>query len=617
MAGSIATGPAPAPTSDVGSQFNLYLNVTTSLAVVLGGSIVAAPPAVLGMGLAYLVWKVTNPTRITAVVLTVGAAISLLILNREVLWFWPLGLVIPGRFYDFLPVTSAVGLDGTVWRSCAIELLAGPVLYLTLDGLLGFREKTLVSGLYRQAPRTHGRGGRGGWDPAGWFRHYDSPMAPLTSAVGVDLEHPKGVIRLGLEKDSAGRRAFDLTSTELRTHVFIPGASGSGKTTTLARLADGALGNGFGLVIVDCKGSGLGATARMLATRHGLPFYVVDPDAPSETLGYNPCRGSPSDVANKLIGAFAFGEAGEIYKQVAMNYIPILVRGLQAAGTPVTLASLAKVCDQNEMGALARKAGQSPSAPPDLQEQLLQLAAAEGVGKAGSSSLQHRFGALLQGKFGDLFLKDEEHSLDWDAVLERPSVVYLALSATAAPEDVELLGRVIAQDLKQVCGRRLRAAQSGSHMTPVLLAFDEFAALREAGQITDLLLQARQADMPIILSTQYLPEAIPIRKAALQAGLLVIHRLEAKDAEDVAAQFGTRSAWKVTHQIEWETGRTEKGSIRDIEEYNVHPNTLRRLAVGEVAVRSVPTDRHALVRVIPVERDGKRKKGKGGGGRGG
>lgn len=549
------------------------------------------------MGLAYLVWRLTNPTRITAVVLTVGAACSFVILNREVLWFWPLGLVIPNRLYDLLPLSSATPLveSGTLWRSFATDQLAGPVLFLALDGLRGFREKTLSAGLYRQAPRT-----RGQWDPIGWFGHYDSSVS-TTPVLGVDRKHPNGVIRLGAEKDTAGRRAFDLTVSELRTHVFIPGATGSGKTTTLARLADGALGNGFGLVIVDCKGSALGATARMLAKRHGLPFYLVDPDEPAESLGYNPCRGSPSDVANKLIGAFAFGESGEIYKQVAMNYIPILVRGLQAAGMPVNLASLAKVCDQNEMGALARKAGQSPSGGQALQEQLLQLAAAEGVGKAGSASLQHRFGALLQGKFGDLFEKDESQCLDWDAVLKMPSVTYVALSATAAPEDVELLGRVIAQDLKQVCGRRLRAAQTGTALAPVLLAFDEFAALREAGQITDLLLQARQAEMPIILSTQYLPEAIPIRKAALQAGLLVIHRQEAADAEDIAAQFGTRPAWKVTHQVEWETGKTEKGSIRDIEEYNVHPNTLRRLAVGEVAVRSVPTDRHALVRVYPVE----------------
>ncbi len=131
------------------------------------------------------------------------------------------------------------------------------------------------------------------------------------------------------------------------------------------------------------------------------------------------------------------------------------------------------------------------------------------------------------------------------------------------------------------------------------MAFDEFAALREAGQITDLLLQARQAAMAVILSTQYLPIDIPIRKAALSAGLLLAHRLEAQDAQDVAAQFGTRPAWKVTQQIDWESGTSQKGSVRDVEEYIVHPNTLRSLAVGQVAVRSVPTARWALVNVLP------------------
>jgi len=84
----------------------------------------------------------------------------------------------------------------------------------------------------------------------------------------------------------------------------------------------------------------------------------------------------------------------------------------------------------------------------------------------------------------------------------------------------------------------------------------------------------------------------------LQAGLLVVHRLEAQDAEELAAQFGTKSAWKVTQQIDWETGTTAKGSVRDVEEYVVHPNLLRRLPVGQAAVRSVTTDRHAIVNII-------------------
>lgn len=412
-------------------------------------------------------------------------------------------------------------------------------------------------------------------------------IVDLTEQLLPDTGHPDGGIRLGALRDNR-RKPFDLTPSELRSHVFIPGASGSGKTTTLARIADGALRAGEAFVIVDCKGGGLGATARALASLHRLPFVVVDPDDP-KTLGYNPCTGDGADVANKLLGAFSYGEEGEIYKQVAMRVLPVIVRGLKAAKRPVTLAAIADVCDASGLSQLGYDAG------GDLQDELSRLAAADGVGKSGLSSLEYRFGALLQGKFGPLFAKTP--ALDWDTVLSRPSVVYVSLSATAASEDVELMGRVIAQDLKQLCARRLRAEATGKAVVPVVCAFDEFAALREAEQITDLLLQARQAKMAVLLSTQYLPEAVPIRKAALSAGLLIVHRLEAKDAEEIAAQFGTRPTWKVTHQIDWDSGTTAKGSIRDVEEYVVHPNTLRRLPVGTAAVRSVATDRHAIVEV--------------------
>lgn len=50
MARSLATGLPPAPTSDVGGQFNLYVNVTTSLAVVLAASLLAAPWQQSGWG---------------------------------------------------------------------------------------------------------------------------------------------------------------------------------------------------------------------------------------------------------------------------------------------------------------------------------------------------------------------------------------------------------------------------------------------------------------------------------------------------------------------------------------------------------------------------------------
>ena len=259
------------------------------------------------------------------------------------------------------------------------------------------------------------------------------------------------------------------------------------------------MASGSGLVIIDCKGGSLGATAKKIAQRHGLPFIVVDPDDLA-TVGYNPCTGSPSDVANKLIGSFAFGEAGEIYKQVGMNVIPLIVRGFIATGVPVTLVTIAAALDANGLRLLAKKVDDLTTDSDPAGEVLRTLADqlrdfvgdADVAGKNGVSGLKFRLGALVQGSFGPLFGVAKE--LDWDAVFATPTVVSVSLPVTAASEDVELLGRVIIQDLKQACGRRLRAGSES--LAPTLIAIDEFAALKDAKQIIDLLLQARQAKMP-------------------------------------------------------------------------------------------------------------------------
>jgi hypothetical protein len=171
------------------------------------------------------------------------------------------------------------------------------------------------------------------------------------------------------------------------------------------------------------------------------------------------------------------------------------------------------------------------------------------------------------------------------------------LSTLAANKDVELMGRVLAQDLKQAAHRRLHQLATGEQIFPVLTIFDEFAALNEADQLADLLLQARQALMPTVISTQYLPVTVSLRKSCLGAGLLIVHRIEAEDAETIAAQFGTRRATDVTHQVDYATGFSEKGSIHRVERFNVHPNELRNLQTGQVALKSVSKRRYTIAQV--------------------
>ncbi len=288
------------------------------------------------------------------------------------------------------------------------------------------------------------------------------------------------------------------------------------------------------------------------------------------------------------MGAFSFGPEAEIYKNIAMEVVPVIARGIQQSGERVTLDALYRVLGQ---GGLLRLARDLPDGP--TRDRLLQLDEDAGrIGAAGNVGLQRRLGALMEGKFGPLFA--QQPALDWAAVTQSPSVTYIALSATAAGEDVELFGRVITQDLKQLCSRRLRAE---APLTPVVVMYDEFAALREAQQIVDLLLQARQAKMPVVVATQYLPEEIPIRIPVLQSGVVIAHRLAHDDAEQVANELGTRKVPFSTSQIDYDTGLSEKGSVRMVDEFNIHPNILRTLPLGSAAVYVRRSERRAVVRI--------------------
>jgi hypothetical protein len=567
---------------------NRVQDLAAMLMVALGCLALLDPGVLLGAIVAGgWLWLYRPPTarRLACALLLV---VPLIALHAFVIWGWPwrewLAHLLP---MQVSPVDGALAL-----RSLYIEALAGPLWFEGAVLAAQLRSRRVDA----QVRRDH-RLDKQRWRAISGRRRlmFSTPNQQISRSDSSPA-HPPGAIRLGVDAETGGPLDLDLPA-DLAAHVFLPGASGSGKTTTVARLADGALANGYGVVIIDAKAGGLGQTARALAARYGVPFHLVDPDDPG-SLGYNPCTGDPASVANKLMGAFTFSPAAEIYKNIGMETVPVIVRGLQTAKEPVTLQALYDALGTRGMERIAHKL----PADDRTRERLLDLGGhRDGSGREGDSitasgitGLQRRLGALLEGKFGDLFRAD--NALDWDRALAQPSVTYIALSALASSEDVELMGRVIAQDLKQVCARRLRQLAGDAKLHPILAVFDEFAALNEADQLADLLLQARQALMPTVISTQFLPETVPLRKACLGAGLLIVLRVEAEDAEAIAAQFGTRRASDVTHQVDYVTGFSEKGSIRRVDKFNVHPNELRNFQTGQVAVKSVPKQRYTIAR---------------------
>lgn len=424
-----------------------------------------------------------------------------------------------------------------------------------------------------------------------------SAATPPTS----DLEKVEGGPSVELGRLQGGRRFRVELPAGLARHVSVVGDSGTGKTTTLVRIAHDAAVAGYGLFFVDAKGTGaLRDAAEDIAREFGMPFRAVDPQD-GGTFSYNPATGTPSAISNKLVGAFSFSASAEVFKQIAQRILPPLVEALREAGQPVNLRSVAEHMNEGAFGGLGRVGGRPGQELADMEIGKLQESALAGM--------EARLFSLLYGVYGPLFeAHDDRERLDVREAL-RGGVTYVSLSAMAASEDTELMARVLIQDLKQAAAERLREKRAtGEAPPPALLVFDEFAALREAEQIEDLLLQAREAGVSAVLSSQLLPEGRDLRRTMLAAGLLVSHAVGASDAQEIARSLGMRRKMEYsrTSSEEREPGEeTERRSSitsRGVDKFEVEPDEITRYGVGVAAVRVRYGDvrRVGKVKVEPV-----------------
>jgi hypothetical protein len=241
---------------------------------------------------------------------------------------------------------------------------------------------------------------------------------------------------------------------------------------------------------------------------------------------------------------------------------------------------------------------------PTLQTELLGLMD-DDLYRRALVGLAGRLGALRHGAFGP-WLVPSTHTLDLTTSLDEPSVTYFGLPATGASEDVALLGRVVIQDLKQLCYRVLRPSTGvdSARRSPRrgLIVVDEFATLREAEQIADLLLQAREAHLAMVVSSQFVPRTPGLRHSVLGAGVLVVHQLgSAEDTDLIARTLGTRMGIEIARQVQLTPSMSLRRLVRPAATYLISPDDLRRLEVGQavVSVRQA-RQRLAVVQIEPL-----------------
>lgn len=114
------------------------------------------------------------------------------------------------------------------------------------------------------------------------------------------------------------RSVVRLSPEHLRQHTLVLGATGTGKTTSLLTLAEGMVGSGAGLCVIDLKADPQFADAlALIAKAHGSSFRCWSIGGPER---WNPfAHGDQTELMNKIIELEEWTEPH--YKRSAQRYL--------------------------------------------------------------------------------------------------------------------------------------------------------------------------------------------------------------------------------------------------------------------------------------------------------
>ncbi len=389
------------------------------------------------------------------------------------------------------------------------------------------------------------------------------------------------------------------------SHVLIPGATGAGKTTSLAALlVDYVTRSGFGAVVLEAKTDAvLHDSAERAARARGTEFHLLSPTGPGT---YDPlAHGSVDERSERLIAVESWGstDAG-FYRQAASPFLRLVLRTLDSSGSRVTLSTVAHYCEPDELQNLAAECEDEETAAEvsatckGLRSD--QLRAITGL----AARLQN----LASSEFARAWLDPARagaRTFDLRAAIERREVVYFRFDTDRTGN----VGRAIAQMVLLDLGAAASALMGEGVGT--FVAIDEFGAL-EAPALERLYARGRAAGFSVAVGTQTLADlraagsAVRERVGATVSSI-VCHRIgEQADAEWVAELIGAVPAWQTTIRTDGFGHPRPEGTRTRGYRFEVNPAELQRLNRGEAFVarldHSGPTRAHRCQVVPPWQR---------------
>lgn len=339
-------------------------------------------------------------------------------------------------------------------------------------------------------------------------------------------------------------RAVLVSPGRLCRHVLVCGATGSGKTETVLRLA-WTVAKHSGAPVFYLDGKGDRDTARR--------FCGLMADAGRRTRvfpleAFDGWRGEPHEIQGRLMEIIDYSTVGPAswYRDIAKT-------------------TLGLVCEH-------------PRGPPrSSQEALMRMNLGLLRGAHPGSSAA---GALSEAQVNQVRLRYEAFfgqtrgALDGSWAWEDTQAAYLLLDSLALREETSGLARFLFEDFAHYFTARK------SHAQFCLLIVDEFSALARSTGMAARVEQARGFNTGLVLAPQVVAGMGDEVEAARILGsveTVICHRVNTP--EDIITLAGTRKIVEYSSHYGME-GATGEGSARIQHQYKVDPNHVRSLPPG-------------------------------------
>lgn len=429
-------------------------------------------------------------------------------------------------------------------------------------------------------------------------------------------ESTAGPLLVGREK-LGQKRAARLNDDQLNHHAHVVGASGFGKSVLLSHIVKNRIRSGSGLLFVDLKAD-FETIRQVVSTAHSAgrldDLYVFSCGNPEISSPYNViAKGTANQLKDRIMGALNWSE--EFYKNEASSFLLKLLRGLTVVrdtmGKSFDLATVLTCADDPKQ--ILGVINDLPESAYEVKDQLQALVGylSRYDNHGALKGLRSQLESLLLSDFGPL-LKANSTGIDLFDAIRAQKIVYVLLDSRTYGESSKALGKLILQDLK-AASAKIDATVVLRDRKPFTVIVDEFADMASE-DFVGFLDRARSSKIGVVLAHQEIADLARIspefasRIMNSTSNLFAFNQKIPTSSELISGICGTRRTKEVTEQAKsnWLFGDEKTGmkSIKEVDEYIIHPNVIRSLEVGEcVFVQKYPKSTSMVIRVTPEKKD--------------